>query len=707
MNNPIELLANQLGYDGDAGFVMESDFANLPNHKHALRVAKNDMSVKAAFGLWTGGNGALAASGHKRFTPLVYLASVSDEKQAKRVHRSVWSQGLAPYLLIVSSSSVWFCQGFGYSGTDWNTQVKEFKTSELANPEAHSELAAHLKPVMAKTLRSSLAWSDEARLADEFVDEHLLQSLAELSIIFSRSNTEEEVVSPAAVNALIARLLYFYFLVDRKFITESRLQAWGLDGISIDGDSHWSLKDTKKLFGRLDEVFNGSIFPLSQKHIDSFNEEHVNQLRRVLRSGETPEGQLSFFDYDFATIRTETLSAIYEMFLRNESENAGKQFGAFYTPPYVADYTLDRLEDQKPFRRGTRVLDPAAGSGVFLVGAYRRIVEACLPKGITRLPLEDLHELMLTSIYAVELNQTACHVAAFSLYLTMLDYVDPAEIDDYTSWPVVQGKNRLFPPMLAANQLGVANIQAADFFSDEASCIVCDVIVGNPPWVSLQQLQSDEATTYSKRTNAPIGNQQVAELFAWKAFQDHLEEDGLIGLLLPQKSLVNVWSEKFTRFLRSETEIVGIADLAHLRYKLFRRSGVKTAGSEDRSVSKGARQSTAAVILRKRQPEDNHQFWTFRPLVSLQPRSQRGRLWIVIHDWTQAHWHNQVETGDRAWRRLFTCTQIDRHILKNMDEYVATGHFSSLGSLKELVGLNFSIKDNENLDPMFTTSLHL
>lgn len=704
MKSPIELIAKLLGYEGDAGFVMSPDFANLPNHKHALRVAKTSMSVGAAFGLWTGGNGALASSGRERFTPLVYLASVQDEDDAKHVHRSVWSQGLAPYLIIVSASSVWFCQGFGYSGTDWNTQVKEFDVTELDSQELSSGLKNALHPVKARTLRSSLAWRDEARVADEFVDERLLQSLADLSIIFSRENADEDAISPAAVNALIARLLYFYFLVDREFITAERLRAWGLDEISIDGDSPWSLAATKELFERLDEVFNGSIFPLSQKHIDSFNEEHVNQLRRVLRSGETAAGQLSFFDYDFATIRTETLSAIYEMFLRNESENAGKQFGAFYTPPYVADYTLDRLEDQKPFERGTRVLDPAAGSGVFLVGAYRRIVEACLPKGVTQLPLDDLHELMMGSIFAVELNATACHVAAFSLYLTMLDYVDPLEANDYTNWPVVDGEKKLFPPMLAANPLGIANIQAADFFSDGASGIACDVIVGNPPWVSLGQLQSPDAISYSERTNAPIGNKQVAELFLWKAFQDHLEEDGILGLLLPQKSLVNATSERFTRFFRSSSEIVGIADLAHLRYKLFRRSGVKTAGSKDRSASKSARQSTAAVFLRKKLPEDNHQFWTFRPFASSLPQSKRERLWILIHDWTQTHWHYQIETDDRAWGRLFSCTQIDRHILRSLDENISTGKLNSIGSLGKLVGLKFANENNEKIDSKYLLS---
>jgi len=704
MIDPLEILMHFLGYEKDSGYVAGKDFTNLPNHKHALRVARNTMSVSAAFGLWTGGNGALAASGHSRFTPLVFLATVDDITQAKKIHRSVWSQGLAPYLIIMSPDNVWLCQGFGYSASDWKTKVKEFKISEFQTTQSSEGLIAAFKPVMATTLRSSVAWRDEARIADEFVDERLLQSLAELSIMFSRENSGARAISASAVNALIARLLYFYFLVDRQFITKERLRAWGLERIGIDNENEWSLKETTELFSRLDEVFNGSIFPLPERHLGSFDATHINQLRRVLREGETSSGQLSFFDYDFATIRTETLSAIYEMFLHNESEDAGKQFGAYYTPPYVADYTLDRLEDQRPFTRNTRVMDPAAGSGVFLVGAYRRIVEACLPSGTTQLPLKDLHGLMMDNIFAVELNETACHVAAFSLYLTMLDYIDPAEADDYTNWPMVEGESKLFPPMLASNSLDLANIQAVDFFSEQTQGITCDIIVGNPPWVPLGELKSTHANEYLKKTAAPIGGNQAAELFAWKAYSEHLAADGLIGLLLPQKSLVNKRSEIFSKFLRLETEIVGIADLAHLRYRLFRRSGAKTVGSVSKAASKSARQATAVVILQKRIPKKNHQIWTFRPLLTMQPGSRRNRLWIVLHDWSQVHWHTQSETDERAWRRLFTCAQVDRHILRKMDKYVTAGHFISLGSLKDTVGLCFTIKDNEKLDPQFVLS---
>ncbi|MBP2296891.1 HsdM family class I SAM-dependent methyltransferase [Azospirillum rugosum] len=707
MSGLLDKLASLLGYDGDPGYIRADAFAQQPNHRHALRLAAQLMHVRAAFGLWTGREGALLGPDRARFTPLVYIAEVANSEQAQQVHRSVWSQGLAPYLLAVSADHVWICQGFAFSSTDWARHAFEIPLVASNDPDGLVQHPA-LKPLLAKTLRSSLAWRDEARTADEFVDERLLRSLANLSIAFSNATPSRRAIEPPVINALIARLLYFYFLVDRRFITKERLADWKLTGISLDENHDWSLEDTKMLFRRLDEIFNGSIFPMPSAYADAYDATHLNLLRRVLRHraelGSQDVLQLSFLDYDFATIRTETLSAIYEMFLRNEDKEAGKRYGAFYTPPFLADYTLDRLEDQTALDSATRVLDPATGSGVFLVGAYRRIVEASLPSGETRLPLDDLHRLMTDNIFGVELNPTACHVAAFSLYLTMLDYVDPKEAADYTRWPVLVGRPRLFPPMLKGDSDRKANIRAGDFFSDASEGIRCDVVVGNPPWVQLKNLRSPEAEDYLKRSRAPIGDKQAAELFLWKAYHDHLGEDGVLGFLLPQKSLVNVYSDKFTQALRNNSELIGIADLAHLRYVLFRRSAARTAGAVESKSKRGARQATAVILLRKAVPQSGHRFWLYRPVRSTQPASRSGRLWTLLHDWTQVLWQDVVGLSDAGWRRLFTCSPVDRRVLTKLDRQIVSGRLRSLRHLDQAIGLQFKIEVDQNLDKRFVLS---
>jgi len=707
MSRWVDRLAEALGYADDHGYLPADAFTHQPNHRHALRLASQLMQVQATFGLWTGREGALRGPKRARFTPLVFLAEVRDAAQARHVHRSVWSQGLAPYLLACSADTLWVCQGFAFSSKEWGRFAVEIPLPSDLHPDT---LATHdaLSPLTAKKLRSSLAWRDEARTADEFIDERLLRSLASLSVAFSEATQSRRALEPAVINALIARLLCFYFLVDRGFITRERLDAWGLPRIGLGRDEDWSLGDTQTLFQRLDEVFNGSIFPMPTAYANAYDSTQLNLLRRVIQHGgelgSQDALQLSFLDYDFASIRTETLSAIYEMFLRNEDKDAGRNFGAYYTPPYLADYALDRLEDEAPLNSAIRVLDPAAGSGVFLVGAYRRIVEASLTTGTTTLPLQQLHALMTENIFGVELNATACHVAAFSLYLTMLDYVDPSEAADYTKWPTLVGRPRLFPPMLMSIDSRGVNIRAGDFFSAMAQDLRCDMVVGNPPWVQLKTLRNRDAEAYLKRERVPIGDKQAAELFLWKAYRQHLADRGVIGLLLPQKSLVNAYSDKFTQALRAQTELIGIADLSHLRYVLFRRSAARTAGGVGSTADRGARQSTAIILLRKVPARSGQRFWLYRPLRSTQPASRSGRLWTLVHDWTQVVWQEVDDVSDAEWRRLFTCSPVDRRILAKLDRQIATGRLLSLRNLDKQIGLQFKIEVDQNLDRPFVLS---
>src|SRR5260370_14948549 len=84
---------------------------------------------------------------------------------------------------------------------------------------------------------------------------------------------------------------------------------------------------------------------------------------------------LYFRAYDFAYIPIEILSEVYEQFIEDS-----KKKGAVYTPEILADYLLSEINTVKPLNEETKILDPACGSGVFLVLAYRWLIEAELAK---------------------------------------------------------------------------------------------------------------------------------------------------------------------------------------------------------------------------------------------------------------------------------------------------------------------------------------
>jgi len=76
------------------------------------------------------------------------------------------------------------------------------------------------------------------------------------------------------------------------------------------------------------------------------------------------------------------------------------------------------------------ILDPACGSGVFLVRAYQRLVAAWKRDYINEQPAaQDLSTILTSSIFGIDKELNAIQIAAFSLYLTMLDYLGNKEIE--------------------------------------------------------------------------------------------------------------------------------------------------------------------------------------------------------------------------------------------------------------------------------------
>jgi SAM-dependent methyltransferase len=146
------------------------------------------------------------------------------------------------------------------------------------------------------------------------------------------------------------------------------------------------------------------------------------------------------------------LGAVHESLLAGR-----KEAGAFYTPPFLVEHLLDEtlVPLLSPGCR-VRVLDPACGTGAFLVPAARRIAEE------TGLPLAEA----ISCVHGIDLDPVAVEIARFLLWLeepsvprSVLDahllVGDGLELDADASYDAVVGN----PPFL--NQLRTATVRAA------------------------------------------------------------------------------------------------------------------------------------------------------------------------------------------------------------------------------------------------------
>jgi type I restriction-modification system DNA methylase subunit len=88
-------------------------------------------------------------------------------------------------------------------------------------------------------------------------------------------------------------------------------------------------------------------------------------------SGVLDKNQFVFWRlYSFNHLPIELISSIYEMFL--EADNIT---GVAYTPSYLVSFMIDECMPINQPKENFKILDPACGSGIFLVSAYKRIID--------------------------------------------------------------------------------------------------------------------------------------------------------------------------------------------------------------------------------------------------------------------------------------------------------------------------------------------
>ena len=176
--------------------------------------------------------------------------------------------------------------------------------------------------------------------------------------------------------------------------------------------------------------------------------------------------------YSFNHLPIELISSIYEMFLE-----ADKDSGIAYTPSYLVSFMVDECMPIDQPKKNYKILDPACGSGIFLVSAYKRIIDwwriSIYEKtGEWVIPgkehLSELKKLLRESIFGVDVQEEAVDLAIFSLSLTLCDILSPKVI-----W-----ENLRFDDLSK-------NIIGSDFFDwyPQNTSEKFDLIIGNPPFI--------------------------------------------------------------------------------------------------------------------------------------------------------------------------------------------------------------------------------
>lgn len=260
-----------------------------------------------------------------------------------------------------------------------------------------------------------------------------------------------------AVQRTIDRLLFLRIAEDRGLEAYERLSG-------IVGVEH-TYQELAKLFRAADDRYNSGLFHFKTENDRpgqpddftlnlSLDDKVLGDIIPNLYYPDSP--------YEFSVLPADILGQVYEQFLGKvirlttggqakveEKPEVRKAGGVYYTPTYIVDYivknTVGQLLEGKTRQQAAelRIIDPACGSGSFLLGAYQHLLDWHLDlyinddpqrhakgrpprlyqdeSGEWRLTIDERKRILLDNIYGVDIDPQAVEVTKLSLLLKVLE----------------------------------------------------------------------------------------------------------------------------------------------------------------------------------------------------------------------------------------------------------------------------------------------
>jgi hypothetical protein len=503
--------------------------------------------------------------------------------------------------------------------------------------------AADVAEVLARFHRERLesgAAFEDAELAETSgrADQQLLHDV--------RVATEalvEDGLAAAVAHALIERAILVRYLEDREVLTPGyfdelvqdtgRWQALLSDPGAVPNLGQESrfvrcLADkrlTYALFDRLGRDFNGDLFVPDPDERQAVADRHLQLLRDLLQGvAGAAQDPLFLWAYDFSVVPTSLVSTMYELFYHQEVD--GRATSTYYTPPQLVEFVLADVLTEDVLARQPRVCDPACGSGIFLVDAYRRIVRHEAAHAGCRPSSARLRQLLMERIAGCDIDEAAVKLAAFSLYVAFLNYQSPQDIRSAGPLPRLirrPGSEETAPLLVgdafspsAADRNQAAGHRGAEMklpWPDRGF----DVVVGNPPWTEPRTGAKSLAERWAAERRLAVGDRSPSQLFLWRAL-DLLADEGVAALLVSAKAMLNTrtTSKAFRSQWLTQARVERVVNFSEVRRDFFeqgvapfmllrfRRAGdapdTPVVYESARPVARGRRGSPALARLDRR-----------------------------------------------------------------------------------------------------------
>ncbi len=206
------------------------------------------------------------------------------------------------------------------------------------------------------------------------------------------------------------------------------------------------------------------------------------------------------------------------------SLSAPRQAGVVYTKPWMVELVLD-LAGYLPEKRLADMvaMEPSAGDGAFLSAMVRRLVESCLQHGIS-------------------LNKAASALQAFEI-----DSVAAEKSVEVVRETLVS----LRVPSSTAEKLSRSWIKVGDFLEASLSFPIADFIIGNPPYIRLEEIPDKKAAMYRNSFSAMRGRADIYVAF-YQAALLQLKPRGVCAYICADRWMLNDYGSALRGFITTE-----------------------------------------------------------------------------------------------------------------------------------------------------------
>ncbi len=451
-----------------------------------------------------------------------------------------------------------------------------------------------------------------------------------------------------AVQMIIDRIIFLRISEDRGAEPDHLLQPLMNNG----GPVYPRLLD---IFRRADARYNSGLFHFDK---DPKREEpdditpHLTiddrPLKEIIASVYYPESP-----FEFSVFPADILGQVYEQFLGKVIRISGKSAevedkpevkkagGVYYTPTYIVDYIVrntvgKQVEGKTPAQVAKlTILDPACGSGSFLIGAYQFLLDwhlkfytendrAKWAKGknatiyqfrtdavrgeLWRLTTAEKKRILLNNIYGVDIDTQAVEVTKLSLLLKVLEGESAELIDN--SLKIFQ--ERALPDLEHNIKCGNSLI-GPDFYTDKDMALFdmdtrlkintfdwktgfptvmkaggFDAVIGNPPYIGFHGFMVEKGYLRQSYASAK-GKFDYYLPFIEKGISLN-KKQGLLSYICPTNFMKREHGKALRTLLKKEVELIEICDF------------------QDVQVFTGALNYTGVYIFENKLPVTDHTF---------------------------------------------------------------------------------------------------